>query len=268
MATYRRKFGQDILNAASRGDTEEIKRCLEGGSNFNYQDHLSGDTALHIAVNHGYTEIVKLLIDGGINLNIKKLDGETALHYAVLQRNLEITVLLIDAGIDLNARNEFDNTALHIAVDHRNTEIVKLLIDGDIDLNILEWDGETALRDAARERNPEITINTQNKYDNTALFFALLQNNTDIVKLLIDGGIDVHIQNKSRGTTRRGSPPEGDVTEEPIENLSITTHVDENPETSRVRDLTENRNKFCEELEALWSDITTQFNIGNHHTSQ
>ncbi|XP_076078783.1 uncharacterized protein LOC143048795 [Mytilus galloprovincialis] len=61
-------------------------------------------------------------------------------------------------------------------------------------------------------------------------------------------------------------PPEGDVTEEPIENPSITTHVDENPETRRVRDLTEKgkgvytekRNKFCEELEALWSDITTQ----------
>ncbi|XP_071161241.1 uncharacterized protein [Mytilus edulis] len=61
-------------------------------------------------------------------------------------------------------------------------------------------------------------------------------------------------------------PPEGDVTEEPIENPSITTHVDENSETRRVRDLTEKgkgvytekRNKFCEELEALWSDITTQ----------
>ena len=61
-------------------------------------------------------------------------------------------------------------------------------------------------------------------------------------------------------------PPEGDVTEEPIENPSITTHIDENPETRRVRDLTEKgkgayterRNKFCEELEVLWSDITTQ----------
>ncbi|XP_052062914.1 uncharacterized protein LOC127702663 [Mytilus californianus] len=61
-------------------------------------------------------------------------------------------------------------------------------------------------------------------------------------------------------------PPEGDVPEELIENPSNTTHLDENPETRRVRDLTEKgkgaftekRDKFCQELEALWSDVESQ----------
>ncbi|XP_071151786.1 merlin-like [Mytilus edulis] len=61
--------------------------------------------------------------------------------------------------------------------------------------------------------------------------------------------------------------PEGNVPDlELLQNPSNTTHLDENPETRRVRDLTEKgkgaytekRNKFCEELEVLWSDITTQ----------
>ena len=62
-------------------------------------------------------------------------------------------------------------------------------------------------------------------------------------------------------------PQEGNVPDlELLQNPSNTTHLDENSETRRVRDLTEKgkgaytekRNKFCEELEALWSDITTQ----------
>ncbi|XP_071175485.1 plectin-like [Mytilus edulis] len=62
-------------------------------------------------------------------------------------------------------------------------------------------------------------------------------------------------------------PPEGNVPDlELLQNPSNTTLSDENVETRRVRDLTEKgkgvytekRNKFCEELEALWSDITTQ----------
>ncbi|XP_071173009.1 netrin receptor UNC5A-like isoform X1 [Mytilus edulis] len=40
-------------------------------------------------------------------------------------------------------------------------------------------------------------------------------------------------------------PPEGDVTEEPIENPSITTHVDENPGTRRVCDLPEKGSWSC-----------------------
>ena len=54
-------------------------------------------------------------------------------------------------------------------------------------------------------------------------------------------------------------PPEGDVSKELLENPSDTTHLDDNPEPGRVRDLTEKgheafaekRDKFCQELEAL-----------------
>ncbi|XP_052091094.1 uncharacterized protein LOC127727986 [Mytilus californianus] len=60
-------------------------------------------------------------------------------------------------------------------------------------------------------------------------------------------------------------PKEGDVPEL-LENPSNTTHSDENPETRRVRDLTEKgkgaftekRDKFCQEQEALWTDIESQ----------
>ena len=60
-------------------------------------------------------------------------------------------------------------------------------------------------------------------------------------------------------------PQEGDVPEL-LENPSSTSQSDETPEARRVRDLTEKgqgaftekRDKFCQELEALWADIESQ----------
>ncbi|XP_076101209.1 uncharacterized protein LOC143071003 [Mytilus galloprovincialis] len=60
-------------------------------------------------------------------------------------------------------------------------------------------------------------------------------------------------------------PQEGDVPEI-LENPSNTSQSDEIPEARRVRDLTEKgqgaftekRDKFCQELEALWTDIESQ----------
>ncbi|XP_076109444.1 uncharacterized protein LOC143078471 [Mytilus galloprovincialis] len=60
-------------------------------------------------------------------------------------------------------------------------------------------------------------------------------------------------------------PQEGDVPEL-LENPSNTSQSDETPEARRVRDLTEKgqgaftekRDKFCQELEALWADIESQ----------
>ncbi|XP_076071585.1 uncharacterized protein LOC143042967 [Mytilus galloprovincialis] len=60
-------------------------------------------------------------------------------------------------------------------------------------------------------------------------------------------------------------PQEGDVPEI-LENLSNTSQSDEIPEARRVRDLTEKgqgaftekRDKFCQELEALWTDIESK----------
>ncbi|XP_071136823.1 uncharacterized protein [Mytilus edulis] len=60
-------------------------------------------------------------------------------------------------------------------------------------------------------------------------------------------------------------PQEGDVLEL-LENPSNTSQSDETPEARRVRDLTEKgrgaftekRDKFCQELEALWADIESQ----------
>jgi ankyrin repeat protein len=57
------------------------------------------------AAEHGYAEMVELLLDkGGIDLDATDFGGNTALHLAVGSGNLEIVKLLVGAGAKLRAR--------------------------------------------------------------------------------------------------------------------------------------------------------------------
>ena len=64
---------------------------------------LRGSTALHIAVRHGYLDIVKLLLHHGANPNIRDNDGTTILHIAALHGDLALFEYLLEHshGCDL-----------------------------------------------------------------------------------------------------------------------------------------------------------------------
>ena len=53
-------------------------------------------TALHCAAHRDFTEIAKMLIENGADVNVKNEDGMTALNYADKQGHTEIVKLLRD----------------------------------------------------------------------------------------------------------------------------------------------------------------------------
>lgn len=54
--------------------------------------------SLHVACQHGYTDIAKLLIDHGADIDAMDKDGYTCLHYAASSSAVEIIILLIVHG--------------------------------------------------------------------------------------------------------------------------------------------------------------------------
>ena len=50
---------------------------------------------MHEACNHGYTEIVMLLLDSGAYVNASGMGGDTPLHDAVVNNHLEVCLLQI-----------------------------------------------------------------------------------------------------------------------------------------------------------------------------
>ncbi|GAM89598.1 hypothetical protein ANO11243_076370 [Dothideomycetidae sp. 11243] len=86
-------------------------------------------TPLHLAVSHGWDDIVQLLLQHGAKVDILSDGGWTALHNACEKGSDHIARILLAAGADCNARLMNGRTPLHLAADAGHVEVVKMLLE-------------------------------------------------------------------------------------------------------------------------------------------
>jgi hypothetical protein len=86
--------------------------------------NLHGATVLIKAVTSNKPDIVKFLLDEGVNINAQDELGNTALHYADRMKNTPMIALLIANGADRNILNK-KNLAIRSAVD-KNVAALRL----------------------------------------------------------------------------------------------------------------------------------------------
>jgi hypothetical protein len=79
------------------------------------------------AAKNGRTDIIKILIIDGININYCDSRGWTALMYAVQENDLNTARFLLFYGADPEIKNNAGNTAVMIATFNNNTELIDLL---------------------------------------------------------------------------------------------------------------------------------------------
>lgn len=99
-----------------------INRKVEEGS-------WKGYTPLMLAVDKGYTHIVRFLTEHGADVNARNDKGISSLMWAVIQGYLDIVEILVDHGADINAKDQEDQTALTYARQYRQGEILNMLIE-------------------------------------------------------------------------------------------------------------------------------------------
>lgn len=101
----------DLQTAVLTNNLEVIKLHILAGSNINEKEPFGGSSPLISASVFGKTEIAKLLIDAGADLNIKNNDGSSALITAAFFCRPEIVKMLLEKGADKALKNNFDQTA-------------------------------------------------------------------------------------------------------------------------------------------------------------
>ena len=98
-------------------------------------------TALMIAIDQGYVDVVRILIKRGANCSLRVDNGSSPLSRALKEESevcladrLAIIELLLGSGIDINSKEIRNQTALHYACSSGQMELVKLLLKNGADL--------------------------------------------------------------------------------------------------------------------------------------
>jgi len=125
---------EGLLFSSENGHTEIVKILLANGADVNARDS-DGLTPLMLAAQKGYTELVGTLLSKDANVNAKDKDGGTALLRAAVSGQTEIVKILLANGADVNAEYYNKTTPLWLASIQGHTEIVKILLANGADVN-------------------------------------------------------------------------------------------------------------------------------------
>jgi len=175
-----------------------------------------GDTSLFVACVNCHVRVAELLLKTPVDAKSSRSDGFTALHVASSAGDVKMVNLLLSniSKIDVNARNEGRETALFAACRKGRAAIVELLLAAGIDTNVRNLEGRTVLHEAVMFRHAKVAelllfksrrgggldVNTLDKECRTALFYAVVNGDDEIVERFLEGeGIDVSIRCEEDG---------------------------------------------------------------------
>ena len=109
-----------------------------------------GDPPIFVAVERGRFEVVRVLLDHGIDFDCtSRLCSLTLLQGAALFGETQILRLLISRGSAINQLAPATDSPLHIAVravrDRRGLDVVRILLEAEADVNATDADQATSL---------------------------------------------------------------------------------------------------------------------------
>eukprot|EP00919_Chromeraceae_sp_WS-2016_P012486 GHVR01029183.1.p1 GENE.GHVR01029183.1~~GHVR01029183.1.p1 ORF type:complete len:164 (-),score=8.12 GHVR01029183.1:91-582(-) len=120
---------------SSCNNTELARLFIEYGADVNCQDNY-GRTALSLMCYHGYIDNVKLLFETGADVKKMNTDEKTALFGACEHGNLNLVKLVIKNGADINHKDNNGNTPLIKSSSCKNQEVARLLIKKGADIHV------------------------------------------------------------------------------------------------------------------------------------
>ncbi|RYP49558.1 hypothetical protein DL768_004760 [Monosporascus sp. mg162] len=155
----------------------------------------SGRSPLSYAAEQGEEEIVKLLLDKGVDVNNMDRYDRSPLSYAAKQGRKEIVRLLLDSGADADSRDLYGRSPLSYAAEQGEEETVRLLLDRGAYADNMDERGRSPLSYAAENGHGEmvdvllargyVNPDTMDKYGRSTISYAATNGHRAIVKTLL-----------------------------------------------------------------------------------
>ena len=204
----RQKIKDDLFAASRKGDFTTVKELLEKYPDMKNVKEDGSWTLLHTA--NKSRELVEYLIKNGANV-MARSDGQwTPLHNQAYKGHLDGVELLLEHGADIEAKTSFGHTPLLSSIRWDRIEVTKFLIEKGANLNpktelgrtpliISAVEGNSVLARLFLESGADISVKDMN-YKRTALHFAALYGQFDIVDELVKKGADVDVKDAAGRT--------------------------------------------------------------------
>ncbi|XP_061215565.1 GA-binding protein subunit beta-2 [Neopsephotus bourkii] len=152
-------LGKRLLEAARRGEDDEVRKLMASGAPFT-TDWL-GTSPLHLAAQHGHYSTAEVLLRAGVSRDARTKVDRTPLHMAAADGHTHIVELLIKNGADVNAKDMLKMTALHWATEHDHRDIVELLLRHGADVHAFSKFDKSPFDIALDKNNPETLVMLQ-----------------------------------------------------------------------------------------------------------
>lgn len=122
---------QQLWKACYCGDVELLQQLIVHHGVEAQQRDRNGETLLHMASRSDSAEVVKQLLGLKLDPNTGNNNMQTPLHLAASKGYTDVVKVLMEGGCDLNRKTKFtEMTALHLASKNNQTDIVKQLLKG------------------------------------------------------------------------------------------------------------------------------------------
>lgn len=148
----------DVFEAAATGRTTRLLDLIAHDPSLVNAYSPDGFTPLGFAVFFGQPQIVKALLESGAEVNTPSRESMkvTPLASAAAAKQTEIARMLIAHGANVNAVAASGHIPLHEASATGNVELVRLLIENGANVNAKTDDGKTPLDFATEYNRPEV----------------------------------------------------------------------------------------------------------------
>ena len=174
-------------------------------------------TALHSASFAGHLQVVRYLLQHGVDDNVRNTESETPLLLASWKGHRDIVQCLLDHGADLDLRDTQDYSPLMLAAFYGHISVIRLLLDHNADVNSQNKHGQTPLHNTMRsdcfmaDRTQIVRLllknganaNARDSKRQTPLHLHLVSERSDvldILRLLLEHGADLDAEDKDGKT--------------------------------------------------------------------